>query len=81
MLSWARLARTHCPECGSRDLEWIMARDLPWFAPPHDRLRVFDLISWTSQDAEAWGCVSCGMWGIFDTVHGENLRSWGIPNL
>lgn len=68
MLSWARMARTRCPECRSTDLEWVMAQDLPWFAPPRDRLRIFQLISWCGQSAEAWGCVSCGCWGIFDTV-------------
>ena len=69
MDTWAHLARTHCPECGSTDLEWMPAIDLPWRVQLSDRIRVFRLIEFCGPGAQAWVCNGCNLSGIWDHIH------------
>lgn len=66
---WASLSRTSCDECGGTKLRWMEARDLAFEVAPGDRLRVFEVIDFTGQRADAWMCPDCGNWGIFDRTH------------
>ncbi len=66
---YAGLARSSCSECRGTNLLWMQARDLAFEVPPGERMRVFELIDFVGQRADAWICPDCGNWGMFDREH------------
>lgn len=69
---WAAMARQTCSECASGVI-WGTARDLVWHVGPGERLNVFRLIDFCGPDADAWRCMACGNWGVFDSSQGFGL--------
>lgn len=64
--SWAEMARRVCSECGLETIKWVRSRDLAWKVAPGMRLRVFELVGFVGDRADAWWCESCGAFGAFD---------------
>lgn len=65
MLSFARMARSSCNECGSALIHWTTARDLVFLVPAGLRKRVLEGIQFFGNHAEAWLCSKCSNFGIF----------------
>lgn len=66
---FAALSRTRCPDCDGQSLAWTSALDLAWGIEPAERRRLFDLIDFVGPGADAWRCIDCGDWGVFDPLH------------
>jgi hypothetical protein len=64
---FAAYSRSRCTECRSPRIAWSSALDLAWSIAPAERLRLFELIAWCGEDADAWRCEECGAWGVFDS--------------
>lgn len=65
MDSFARLARTHCSDCGRSGLVWYSAKELAFHLRPSERKGLFDLMGFTGGTADAWLCKGCRAWGVW----------------